>query len=137
MEFSESGTLYIRTFTAGGALPVEGVLVKITGANEENRLVEYSFLTDRDGLTPRITLPAPARSYSLSSGAKEVPYAIYDVEIFGGGFYRKRFFNVTVFAGTDSFQPVAMIPLSSVRDEAVYPDGNLNVVIEENEYLEA
>lgn len=136
MEFTGSGTLYIRAFTAGGALPVEGVLVRIKGANEENRLVEYSLLTDRNGLTDRISLPAPAKGYSLTSGSAEAPYAIYDVEIFGGGFYRKRFFNVTVFADTDSFQPVAMIPLSSAREENVYPEGSLNVVIEENKYLE-
>ena len=136
MEFSGSGTLYIRAFTAGGALPVEGVLVRIRGANEENRTVEYSLLTDEDGLTERVTLPTPAKNYSLSSGSAETPYAIYDVEIFGGGYYQKRFFNVTLFADTDSFQPVAMIPLANRRDSSVYPDGNLNVVIEENEYLE-
>ncbi len=136
MEFSGKGSLYIRAFTAGGALPVEGVLVRIRGANEENRLVEYSLLTDRDGLTTRVTLPTPAKNYSLSSGAAEMPYAIYDVEIFGGGFYRKRFFNVTVFADTESFQPVAMIPLSNYVEDDVYPEGNLNVVIEENENLE-
>lgn len=136
MEFSGKGTLYIRTFTAGDALPVEGVLVRIKGANEENRLVEYSLLTDKNGLTKTVTLPTPEKSYSLSSGAAEVPYAIYDVEIFGGGYYRKRFFNVTVFADTDSYQPVAMIPLANYREPGVFPEGNLNVVIEENEYLE-
>ena len=135
MEFNGSGTLYIRAFTAGGALPVEGVLVRIRGTDEENRLVEYSVLTDKDGLTEKISLPAPDKSYSLSSGASESAYATYEVEIFGGGFYRKHFFNVAVFDGTDSFQPVAMIPLASVRDIKVFPEGNLTAIGEQNENL--
>lgn len=136
MEFAGKGTLYIRTFTAADALPVEGVLVRIRGADEENRLVEYSFLTDRNGQTKKITLPAPKKEYSLSPNAPEVPYATYDIEVFGGGFYRKRFFNVTVFDATDSFQPVAMIPISRYIEGGVYPEGNLEVITEENEYLE-
>ena len=136
MEFLGKGTLYIRAFTAGGALPVEGVLVRIRGANEENRLVEYSFLTDKSGLTERVSLPAPKREFSLSPNPKETPYAIYDVEVFGSGFYQKRFFNVTLFDGADSYQPVAMIPISDYVQNGVFPEGNLNVVIEVNEYLE-
>ena len=135
MEFTGSGTLYIRAFTAGDALPVSGAMVHIRGTDEENRLVEYTVFTDEDGVTERISLPTPAKSYSLSEGAAEVPYATYEVEVFGGGFYRKRFFNVSVFADTDSFQPVAMIPLASIRNLTVYPEGNLNVVTEQNEYL--
>ncbi|MBR2465723.1 MAG: hypothetical protein IKB38_02185 [Clostridia bacterium] len=135
MEFLGKGTLYIRAFTAGDALPTEGVLVRIKGANEENRLVEYSLLTDKNGLTERVTLPAPEKKYSTSPSPDEQPYAIYDVEVFGGGFYRKRFFNVTVFDGTDSYQPVAMIPISNYLQDGIYPSGNLNVVIEENEFL--
>lgn len=135
MDFSGSGVLYIRAFTAGDSLPVENVLVRIKGADEENRLVEYSFLTDRNGLTGSVSLPTPQKSYSLSPGAEESPFATYDVEIFGNGFYRKRFFNVAVFADTVSVQPVSMIPVSSYPDESVYPDGNLDVIIEENEFL--
>ena len=136
MEFLGKGTLYIRAFTAGDALPVEGVLVRIRGANEENRLVEYSFLTDKSGLTERVSLPAPIRDYSLSPNPQETPYAIYDVEVLGTGFYQKRFFNVTLFDATDSYQPVSMIPISNYIQNEVYPEGNLNVIIEENEYLE-
>ena len=136
MGFSSEGTLYIRAFTAGDALPVEGVLVRIRGATEETRLVEYSFLTDRNGLTKKVKLPAPSKNYSLAPGAARIPYAVYNVEIFGGGFYQKRFFNVTVFADTESVQPVAMIPISKYAKNGVYPDGNLDVYIEENPYLE-
>ncbi len=136
MEFSGKGTLYIRAFTGGDALPVEGVLVKITGANEENRLVEYSRITDKNGLIEKITLPAPDKSYSLSPGALELPYADYNVEIFGGEFYNKQFFNVAVFADTESYQPVTMIPLSKYVENGVYPEGNLDVLIEENEFLQ-
>ena len=34
MNFDENGTLTVRVFTAGGALPLEGTQIKLTGALE-------------------------------------------------------------------------------------------------------
>ena len=72
MNFDESGTLVVRAFTAGGALPLEGTRIKITGALEENRFYETNLITDVDGLTAKVVLPAPNRSYSLAPGAPEL-----------------------------------------------------------------
>ena len=128
------GTLRIRTYTAGGALPVSGAIVRIKGAEEQNRNVVYSVTTDRDGLTPKISLPAPEIDYSLTPSPKEQPYSVYDVEITAGGYYSKRIFGLTVFSGVDSVQLVNMIPgdRSNVNN---YPRGNQNSVIPDNEIL--
>ena len=125
---TSEGTLRIRTYTAGGALPVNNALVKIKGAEEDNRLVAYTLITDRDGLTPLVTLPAPNVEFSLSPGPSEKPYSVYDVEISSPGFYTKRINGLTVFPGVNSIQLVNMIP-SSGNSAEEYPRGNINTVI--------
>lgn len=135
MTFDESGTLAIRTYTAGGALPIRGSVVRIRGANEENRFVEYSLITDLDGITEIITLPSPARRYSLSPNAAEIPYASYDIEVSAEGYYTKRISDIAIFSGINSVQPISMIPLP-VRGDVSYPIGNLDATVVENEKLE-
>lgn len=125
---NSEGKLRIRAYTASGALPVENALVKIRGAEEDNRLVAYTLVTDSDGLTPEVNLPAPSLEYSLSPDPAEAPYSIYDVEISAPGFYTKRISGLTVFPGVNSIQLVNMIPYSGegYRD---YPRGNINMII--------
>ncbi len=129
------GSLRIRTYTAGGALPVVGALVRIRGAEEENRFIMHTLLTDRDGLTEKVILPAPSVGYSLSPSPEESPYSIYDVEISADGYYTKRIDGMSVFSGIDSVQLVNMIPSSAAPIES-YPRGNVNATIPENPDLQ-
>ena len=135
MNFDESGTLVIRAYTAGGAIPLKNGKIKVTGATEENRFFETYLVTDGDGLTARISLPTPKQSYSLSPGAPEIPYASYDIEISAPGFYTKRLYGVSVFSGVESFQPIAMIPITDGVGIPT-PKDNLEIYIKENERLE-
>ncbi len=123
-----SGTLRIRAYTAGGALPVSGATVRITGGDEKNRLISYSLTTDRDGLTEAVTLPAPNIEYSLTPGASEQPYSIYNVEITAPGFQSKRIIGLTVFSGVDSVQLISMIP-GNAEDRSNVPKGSADTVI--------
>ena len=75
MQYDDNGRLRIRTYTAGGALPVARATVRITGSNEENRFIEYTVLTDVDGITEAILLPTPALAYSTSPNSAECPFA--------------------------------------------------------------
>ena len=128
---NDFGTLSVRAYTAGGALPVKGATVRIMGAGEENRHISYSLITDVDGVTERVRLPAPSASLSQSPNPKESPYSVYDIEISAPGFFRKKIYNVAVFAGTNSSQLVNMIPTSpdSIGD---YPRGSINTIIPNN-----
>ena len=85
MRYTENAPLTVKA-TAGGALPVSDVVVRIRGADEENRFVEYSLLTDVDGVTRPTLLPTPPVAASLSPRAPEAPYASYDVDIIKSGF---------------------------------------------------
>lgn len=128
MQYNETGTVTVRIYTAGGALPIAESVVRIHGVDEENRFVEYSVLTDVDGVTEKITLPSPARLYSLTPDAAEAPYANYDIEVTADGYYTKRIKNVAVFSGINSIQEINMIPLSIVQN-GLYPKNNLEATV--------
>lgn len=106
---NDYGWLTVRAQT-GGAYPVEGALVKIRGAEEENAEIIYSILTDRDGLTEKIKLPAPSPALSMYPDAKELPYSIYDLEIDAEGYAPKRIYGLTIFPGISSIQVVGLVP---------------------------
>ena len=136
MNYESFGNMRIRAYTASGALPTEGALVKIYGIDEYNKGVVYSLLTDEDGITKEISLPAPPRSYSTAPGAIAAPYSVYNVEISKDGYYPKQIDNVPIFNGINAVLPIEMIPLSYDKSGSVIPQNNLNAVIYENEHLE-
>lgn len=125
---NSSGKLRVRAYTAGGALPVEGAIVRITGAEEDNRFSIFSTVTDRDGITESITLPAPDTDYSLIPNPAESPYSVYDVEISAPGYFTKTVRGLTVFPGISSLQLISMIPGSGKITED-YPKGSINYII--------
>lgn len=134
MKFNDFGTISVRVYTAGGALPLGDAVVRIKGAEEENRFVEYSVLTDADGVTGLISLPTPDKLYSLSPSPGEIPYAVYDIEITKDGYYTKRINNIAAFSGVRALQEVGMIPIS-ISEESFYPRENLDVTVRENDFL--
>lgn len=125
------GTLRVRAYTAGGALPVEGAVVRVMGSGEDNRLVSFTSLTDRDGLSDKFTLPAPSVEYSLTPSPAELPYSVYDLEISKRGYFTKSIRGLTMFSGINSIQLVDMVPGSGKMTED-YPRGNINYIIPEN-----
>ncbi len=136
MVFDKFGTLRVNAYTAGGALPIPQAVIKIVGNSEENSYVEYSVITDIDGISEIIELPAPSREYSQTPGSPERSYALYNIEITAPGYYTKKLYDIAVFDGTETLQPVNMIPLP-IRDSGVtYPRNNLTAVSRENENLE-
>ena len=132
--YDSYGTLTVRTYTAGGAVPVAQTRVRIFGAEGENESVVYSAVTDEDGRTERISLPAPGRILSEAPDPASRPYSIYDVEIDAEGYYPKRVYGVTVFSDTDSILPVGLIPDDGVEGD--YPRGSVNATIPKNEPTE-
>ena len=128
---NSSGTLRVRTYTAGGALPVADAVVRVIGASEDVRLVSYSSLTDRDGLSDLFTLPTPDVRYSMSPNPAEQPYSLYDIEVTADGYFTKRINGVSLFSGINSIQLVNMTPGSgSIVEE--YPRGSVNYIIPQN-----
>ncbi len=128
------GAITVRVYTAGGGLPVEGALVKITGAEEINRDEAHSRITDRDGLAETVYLPAPKKSSSSEPNPDEAPYYIYDVTVAKEGYYTRKIQGVSVFPLINSIQPVNMIPEGAGGGDN-YPQGNIDITIPDNTTL--
>ena len=128
---TEQGTLVVNVGIANEARPIEGALVRIFGADEDNLRVIRTLITDRDGKTEKVNLPTRNRSFSLTPNAKETPYSRYDLVIEKDGFYTKRISGISVFSGVESIQIIDMIPKSKSKEE-YFPNGNINITIPEN-----
>lgn len=114
MNYEDFGTLRIRATSASGAIPILGAIVKIIGGEEFNSGVAKSVITDYDGITPKVNLPAPKRSYSLTPEERESPFALYDVEITADEYNSKRIIGVAIFSGIDAILPINMVPTSNI-----------------------
>ena len=136
MKYDGTGSIKIRTYIASDAMPLEGVVVKIYGTDDYNKDVLYSLITDSNGLTKEIPLPAPPKSLSTSPGAPQSPYSVYTVELAKEGFYPKIISNVPIFSDTTALLPIEMIPFIYATNGDLIPQKNLNSTIYENEHLE-
>lgn len=135
MKFEDFGTLSVITSSANSSLPIEGSLVRISGAQEENSFIDYSIVTDVDGISEKINLPAPSKLYSLSPGAPEAPYGLYRIEVRNQGYFTKIIENVPVFSGINTYLPVNMIPSPIHVNSIEYPRNTLDTFVTENENL--
>ena len=125
------GKLVFQVTTAGGAIPLEGAEVTLrqsrgpTDAGGDVLSVLYS---GRDGKTEALTLPAPARGYSLEPArdGAPVPYALYNADVRMDGFYKQSYIRIPVFDGITSIQRASLIPLPENGFEGgVRPDGSV------------
>ncbi len=139
---SGTGYLLVRTSTAMGAIPVEGATVTVrehlpNGISADRGSVIRVLVTDRDGRTERIALPAPPRSNSISPGDK-IPFATYNIDVEAIGYYRLFFSNVPVYDTITSIQPALLIPIAQngnqdgVSDEETYIEQNVNPALREH-----
>ncbi|MBP3370193.1 MAG: hypothetical protein J6L85_05515 [Clostridia bacterium] len=107
----ELGYLVVRVSTALGAIPLEGATVNIRGNTEGSSGVLYSLLTDRDGLTKKVSVPTPPRELSEHPG-EEVPFSSWNIDVFKNGYVPVSFQNVPVYSSIVSVQPAVLVPIS-------------------------
>jgi hypothetical protein len=120
-----TGYLIVRASTAGGAIPLEGARVKIWNDIEMKEdlplsggAIRHVLITNRDGNTIRLPLPAPRKELSYTPGKK--PYALYHIDISADGYYPQHFINVPIYDTVTSIQNAYLIPLP---EGSIY-DGN-------------
>ena len=123
------GKLVFQITTAGGAIPLAGAEVTLRqsrGTGDEGGDVLSVLYSGRDGKTEAVTLPAPARAYSLEPArdGAPVPYALYNADVRMDGFYAQSYIRIPVFDGITSIQRASLIPLPENGFEGgVRPDG--------------
>ena len=135
MDYSSEGKLQIKASAAGGALPIEGVSVRISGAEEGNIGVEYSLITGRSGLTTTASLPTPNPAFSEAPRSPEQAYALYDVYAYKDGYYPKEIKDVAIFGSVKSILALNMIPDAGLTRNNNAPHSSNNSIITENEDL--
>lgn len=117
------GYLKIRATSAGGALPVEGALVRISEYSPEGSgAVLYSLRTNDGGLTETVSLGAPPARESMMPGAAR-PYAVYNVTVTKDGYYPVESVAVPIFERIVAVQPIGMVPITEEESIAGAEDG--------------
>lgn len=111
-DMTSNGYLIVKVSTASGAIPVEAVNVIIQGKEEENKNVLLSLLTDRNGLTPKITLPAPSKELSSAPSPASKPYSTYNIDVYKEGYYPQHYNGVPIFDGITAVQNARIIPIA-------------------------
>ena len=128
------GYLIVRASTAGGALPVPGAAVSIRGNTPEQSGTLVSRITNQDGLTERIPLPAPPASLSGAPGTV-IPFSTYNIEVSAEGYATNLYQNVPIFDRITALQPIELIPLSQNGQEGNYNPGSTLFFETENNQL--
>jgi hypothetical protein len=105
------GYLVVRVSTARGAIPLENATVSVRGTSAQSSDIIYSLETDESGLTPRLPLPAPPKSNSLSPD-QSTPYSLWSIDVFKKGYVTARYESVPVYPEITSVQNAELIPLS-------------------------
>lgn len=106
----ENGYLSVRVFVSEAELPVEGVAITVTQPTENGTRLLAARLTDESGRIPQITIPAPARTESQSPGVQK-PWTSVDITADHPDYERIVVENVQIFAGIQTEQELALIPL--------------------------
>ena len=115
------GYLIVKVTTASGAIPLEGATVTIRNNSDqiEKGNVITTLITDRNGNTERLFLPAPSRSLSQQPG-NSLPFSTYNIDVLLDKYQKSSFFSVPVFDGVTSIQQVDLIPLPENGRESNY-----------------
>ena len=123
---SGQGYLIVQVSTAGGAIPLPGVIVTVRDYDPENGgdvgNVIASMVTDRSGKTPILPLPTPSRTLAQAPGSEILPYALYNVDVQTDRYYENYYANVPIFDGIVAVQPAVLQPLpdNEFTDNASY-----------------
>jgi hypothetical protein len=119
-EAGAQGFLIVKVSTASGAIPVENVTVIIQGIEEENKEILKSMLTNRSGLTGKVSLPAPSRELSEAPYPSSKPYSTYNIDVYKEGYYPQHYSGVPIFEGITAVQNARIIPIAEFDGKDPY-----------------
>lgn len=116
---TEKGSLKIQAYASDQSFGIGSARVMVFVELPSGNVAVFDGLTDIDGITKPVILPAPPRSLSQSPGASgsRLPYAVYSVYVEHPDFVREVFTNVPVFSGVESIQPVRMLAKAEGLEE--------------------
>ncbi len=110
----KSGSLKVQAYTGRQTAPIGGVTIIVSKTFTDGERVFYSLVTDENGIVDGILLPAPSKTLAEQPSSTP-PYAEYSVTAIHPGFHQEVYYNVPIFEGIKSIQPVRLTPLSINR----------------------
>ena len=134
-EETSHGYLIVKVSTASGAIPIENASVFVQGKDEDNQNILLSLLTDKDGLTSKVPLPAPQRELSEAPSPPSKPYAIYNIDVFKKGYYPQHYNGVPIFQNVTAIQNARIVPISEFDAQSPYTNEGETFDEYENPYL--
>lgn len=124
-DLSTTGDLSIRVTSATGFLPINNATITISLTGDPNTVVE-STSTDDSGISPTLSLPAPALALSTSP-SEEMPYAEYNISVTAPGYEPVMISGTEILPDVTAVQPISMNPIQTPVSEEpiVIPDHTL------------
>ncbi len=132
MPENNQATLTVRLTTGGGAIPIEGGVVRLSGNQSENESYDLSQLTDRAGIARFSGIPTPDIEGSLSPGAPGPAYYTYTLEIFKEGYFAVIIRNISFFEGIETIQKIDLVPYATFDGQPEYPRDRIVIDSAEN-----
>lgn len=103
------GFMQAEVFDTDLNIPIQNAVVIVRKQLPGGLGLVRVLVTDENGLTPSIALPAPSAACLTADSVK--PFSVYDLTVIANGYYTFKNIDAAVYAGTKTIQPVAMIPL--------------------------
>ncbi len=113
-ENTKYGKLRVQTYASTQVFPIQNAKISVEKEFDDGRHVFAEEYTDIDGVAENITLPTKSKELSLTPDSP-IPYSTYTVKVTHPQFEAITFYNVPIFEGIESLQPVAMLPLNSAN----------------------
>lgn len=101
------GLIIVEVYRHSELFPIMSAEVTITS---EETGATRELLTDENGHTRMVSLPAPPRQASLTPDSNQVPFYRYTVSVQAEGYVPVKVVGVQVFPGIESIVPVHMFP---------------------------
>ena len=115
--YTETGYIKVTVFAANQAIPVPGAKVTISKYSGTEPLLLIETITDENGNTPVISVPTPPKELSQQPYSTIPPYGLYNVVVSVENFRSVPIYNVMVFSGVISIQPVELNLLVPHKEE--------------------
>lgn len=113
-ENSKYGKLRVQTYASTQVFPIQNAKVSVEKEFDDGKHVFAEEYTDIDGVAENISLPTKSKELSLTPDSP-IPYSTYTIKVTHPQFEAITFYNVPIFEGIESLQPVAMLPLNSTN----------------------
>lgn len=106
-ENPDTGSLKVKVFTAGGAIPLANTNILILKQIGNYNVLFYNGITDSMGTLEDIVLPTPK---SVSNNMDLPKYTFYEMSAIHVGYQDIKQYTIAMFGNTKVIQYVRMVP---------------------------